>query len=356
MAVIDQLFKRMLDEGGSDLHLEEGQPPKMRLNGEIAVFENTEVLTHEEISTLLSEICPSNLWDKYQQTGDIDFAYSMGATSRFRANYFRHFDGFGAIFRIIPVDILTLEQLGAPDIFKSFGELKSGLVLVTGPTGSGKSTTLAGIIDYINKNYAKKIVTIEEPVEFVHQSRQCIITHREVGPDTQSFTSGLRGALKSDADVILVGEMRDPETIELALTAVEMGILVFGTLHTNSAPKTIDRIIDVFPAKKKPAIRTILANALEGIVSQQLLRSKDGKRRYAAHEILLSAPALGGVIRQGETVKLTSFMQVNRQSGMQTMDDCLFQMVEEEKVSLEEAYRKALDKDRFKPRDDEESY
>lgn len=347
MAVIDKLFKSMLDAGGSDLHLEEGQVPKIRLNGEIVPLDGLEVLTHQSLDQMLSEICPQNLWERYQKMGDIDFAYSMGETSRFRANYFRHFDGYGAIFRIIPVTILTLEQLGAPEIFKKFGELKSGLVLVTGPTGSGKSTTLAGIIDYINKNYAKKIVTIEEPVEFVHQSRQCIITHREVGPDTASFNTGLRGALKSDADVILVGEMRDPETIELALTAVEMGILVFGTLHTNSAPKTIDRIIDVFPAKKKPAIRTILANALEGVVSQQLLRSADGTRRYAAHEILLSAPALGGVIRQGETVKLTSFMQINRQSGMQTMDDCLMEMVKENKVSMEEAHRKALDKDRF---------
>ena len=347
MPAIDKLFTQMLEADGSDLHLKEGQVPKMRLNGEIEELVGHPKLTHQLMSTLLSGICPADVWKKYGKMGDVDFAYSMGGESRFRANYYRHFDGFGAIFRIIPVKILTLEQLGTPDVFKRFAELKSGLVLVTGPTGSGKSTTLAAIIDYINKNYARKIVTIEEPVEFVHVSRQCIITHREVGPDTKSFTSGLRGALKADADVILVGEMRDPETIELALTAVEMGILVFGTLHTNSAPKTVDRIIDVFPAKKKPAIRAILANALQGVVSQQLLRSKDGTRRYAAHEILLATQALGAVIRQGETVKLASFMQVNRGIGMQTMDDCLWDMVKAEKISMEEAHRKASDKDRF---------
>lgn len=347
MATIDKWFKVMIEAGGSDLHLEEGQCPKMRLHGDIVELEATSPLQHQELKELLSEITPKGLWTTFQSSGDIDFAYSMGDESRFRANFFRHFDGLGAIFRVIPVKILSLEQLGTPEIFKTFGELKSGLVLVTGPTGSGKSTTLAAIIDYINKNFSKKIVTIEEPVEFVHQSDQCIITHREVGPDTMGFNSGLRTALKSDADVILVGEMRDPETIELALTAVEMGILVFGTLHTNSAPKTIDRIIDVFPTKKKPAIRTILANAIEGIVSQQLLRSKNGKRRHAAHEILLSTPALGGVIRKGETVKIMSFMQINKQHGMQTMDDCLWDMVEAGKVTLEEAHRNALEKDRF---------
>jgi twitching motility protein PilT len=220
-------------------------------------------------------------------------------------------------------------------------------VLVTGPTGSGKSTTLAAILDFINKNFAKKVITIEEPVEFVHKSKQCVIKHREVGEDTKSFASGLRGALKSDVDIILVGEMRDQETIELALTAVEMGILVFGTLHTSSAAKTIDRIIDVFPPKQKSQIRTILANALKGVVAQQLLKTADGKGRCAAHEILLSNSGLPGIIRSGESVKLNSLIQMNTKTGMQTMDECLFQLVSEGRVTSVEAHLKAIDKNRF---------
>ena len=347
MAQIDLLFKAMLDQGGSDLHLEESKPPKIRKNGEVEDLEGFPLLTEEYFKSLLEEITSPEMWEKYKRVGDIDFAYAMGEKARFRANYFRFFDGMGAIFRIIPTQILTLEQLGAPDTFKTFSELRSGLVLVTGPTGSGKSTTLAGIIDYINTHFSRKIITIEEPVEFVHKPKQCLIVHREVGEDTKSFTSGLRGALKSDVNVILVGEMRDQETIELALTAVEMGVLVFGTLHTNSAAKTIDRIIDVFPAKKKPQIRNILANSVKGIVSQQLLRSKDGKRRYAAHEILLYTPALPGMIRSGESVKLNNLIQMGKNLGMQTMDDCLMDMVKTDKVSMEAAHMKALDKSRF---------
>jgi twitching motility protein PilT len=346
MPAIDSLFKKMLEGGGSDLHLEQGQPAKIRENGEMSTLDS-QVLDGAEIQGLLKEICPERLWSNFEERGDIDFAYEMGVDARFRANYFRHFDGIGAIFRIIPTEILTLEKLGTPKVFESFGKLRAGLVLVTGPTGSGKSTTLAGIIDYINKNFEKKIVTIEEPVEFVHQSRKCTIKHREVGEDTKSFYSGLQGALKSDVDVILVGEMRDQETIELALTAVEMGILVFGTLHTNSAAKTIDRIIDVFPAKKKAQIRTVLANTLKGVVAQQLLRSKDGKRRYAAHEILLDTSGLAGIIRAGDTIKLPSLIQLNSKIGMQTMDDCLMKYVKEDKVSMEAAHLKALDKGRF---------
>jgi twitching motility protein PilT len=348
MAAIDELFHFLMTNDGSDLHLEEGQPPKIRQNGEIAIIKGKPVLTQAEITGLLSEICPENLWTRFNAMGDIDFAYEMGTEARFRANYFRHFNGIGAIFRIIPTKILTLEKLGAPEIFKSFGNLRSGLVLVTGPTGSGKSTTLAAIIDYINENFKHKIVTIEEPVEFVHKSKKSTIIHREVGPDTESFTTGLRGALKSDANVILVGEMRDQDTIELALTAVEMGILVFGTLHTNSSAKTIDRIIDVFPANKKNQIRSVLANAIRGIVSQQLLRSADGKRRYAAHEILLYTSSLPAVIRLGETNKLTSTMQTGRQEGMITMDDCLKDMIAEGKITTEAAFIKALDKSQFK--------
>ena len=347
MAKIDTLFHAMLDQGGSDLHLEETQFPKIRLHGSLTTLNGFPKLTGEHMEHYLSEIAGQRGWQNFQQRGDHDFAYAMGEKSRFRANYFRHFFGLGAIFRTIPTKILNLEQIDAPDVFKQFAELRSGLVLITGPTGSGKSTTLAAIIDFINENKVYKIVTIEEPVEFVHNNKASLIVHREVGKDTLSFTSGLQGALKSDANVILVGEMRDRETIELALTAVEMGILVFGTLHTNSASKTIDRIIDVFPANKKNQIRSVLSNALKGVVSQQLLKSADGNRRWAAHEILLSNSALPGIIRAGESNKLESLLQTNRTMGMVAMDDRLTELVKEGKVTKEAAYDKALDKARF---------
>jgi twitching motility protein PilT len=297
---------------------------------------------------LLGEIAGEERWERFENGGDLDFAYAMGDEARFRANYLRQFTGYGAVFRIIPSKVLSLEQLGAPEVFKSFADLASGLVVVTGPTGSGKSTTLAAILDHINSTQCRKIITIEEPVEFVHQCKRSIISHREVGEDTESFMHGLKGAIKSDVNIVLVGEMRDRETIELALTAAEMGILVFGTLHTNSAAKTIDRIIDVFPAKKKNQIRSLLANSLKGVVAQQLLKSADGTRRWAAHEILLQCSPLGGIIRAGESIKLNSVMQTNRQIGMISMDDCLLEMVRAGKVTLEAAYMKALDKTRFR--------
>ncbi|PIE02713.1 MAG: type IV pili twitching motility protein PilT [Acidobacteria bacterium] len=348
MAEIDVLFNAMLEKDGSDLHLEETQFPKIRQHGSLTVLDGFPRLTRQSMSRYLSEIAGETSWKEFQKTGDLDFAYAMGTKSRFRANYFRHFFGLGAIFRTIPTKILTLDQIDAPSVFKQFADLRSGMVLVTGPTGSGKSTTLAAIIDYINDNYKYKIVTIEEPVEFVHHNKKSLIVHREVGKDTRSFTSGLQGALKSDANVILVGEMRDRETIELALTAVEMGILVFGTLHTNSASKTIDRIIDVFPANKKNQIRSVLSNALKGVVSQQLLKSADGSRRWAAHEILLYTSALPGIIRSGESNKLDSLLQTNRAMGMIAMDDRLLELVSEGKVGKEAALEKALDKARFK--------
>ena len=353
---IDRLFEMMMANDGSDLHLKQGEVPKIRKQGEIADLEGEPVLTREVIETMLMEITPPQKWQVFEEKGDQDFAYDMGVKARYRANLYRQFDGYGAIFRIIPTKILTLDDLGAPDVFKTFGEKRSGLILVTGPTGSGKSTTLAGIIDYINTNYRKKIITIEDPVEFVHPPKKSLLTHREVHAHTKSFTSGLQGAIKSDVDVVLVGEMRDMETIELALTAVEMGILVFGTLHTNSAAKTIDRIIDVFPAKKKPQIRNILANSLQAVVSQQLLKSADRKRRWAAHEILLAATALPGIIRSGETTKLISMIQMNQKMGMITMDDCLNTLLKDDKIDRDEAYMKALDKDRFKEKKDDAGF
>jgi twitching motility protein PilT len=353
MAEIDALFREMTALGGSDLHLEQGRKPKVRVNGDLRDIDSSPALSEDHLRRMLGEISGGEAWRKFEDAGDLDFAYAMGDEARFRANYLRQATadgspGFGAVFRIIPSKVLTLEQIGAPEIFRSFAEMTSGLVVVTGPTGSGKSTTLAAIIDHINANYSRKIITIEEPVEFVHQSKQSVILHREVGEDTESFMAGLKGALKSDANIVLVGEMRDRETIELALTAAEMGILVFGTLHTNSAAKTIDRIIDVFPAKKKNQIRSLLANSLKGVVAQQLVKSADGTRRWAAHEILLYTSSLPAIIRAGESIKLGSVMQTNRQAGMMTLDDCLLDMVKTGKITLEAAFMKALDKSRFR--------
>ena len=347
MSRIDHLFEKMLELGGSDLHLEQGQPPKLRLHGNVVEIEGEDTLTSDVMKEYLSEICTDREWERYSHHGDLDFAYAMRDIGRFRANYFRQFNGYGAIFRTIPTKILSLEQLKSPEVFKSFARIRSGLVLVTGPTGSGKSTTLAAIIDYINSEHTKKVITIEEPVEFVHPVKNCLISHREVGEDTESFASGLRTALKSDVNVVLVGEMRDMETIELALVAAEMGILVFGTLHTNSAAKTIDRIVDVFPAKKKEQVRSSLASTLKGVVSQQLLRTKDGQGRVASFEILLDNPSLASIIRSGDTNKLISMIQTNRNAGMVTMDDYLDDLVKSDVISLEEAYLKALDKGRF---------
>jgi len=347
MAKLDNLFRELIEKGGSDLHLEQGQKPKMRIHGELEELMDNEVLSQETILGLMEEIAEKDAWASFIDRGDLDFAYTLGEEARFRSNYFRHFFGFGAIFRIIPSEILTLDDLGMPEVLKSFAETASGLILVTGPTGSGKSTTLAAIIDHINENTNKKIVTIEEPVEFVHKNKQSIISHREVGLDTHGFASGLKGAIKSDVNIVLVGEMRDQETIKLALTAAEMGILVFGTLHTNSAAKTVDRIIDVFPTNQKSQIRTILANTLEAVVAQQLCKSADGNRRFCAYEILLRTSGMPAIINAGDTMKLASEMQLNAHAGMIMMDDCLQNLLDESKISKTEAFMKALDKTRF---------
>lgn len=346
MAKIDQLFNDMLRVGGSDLHLEEGQKPKIRLHGELKSLDYPS-LTEASLGEMLSEICSPDQWTRYLQRGDLDFAYQIPDVARFRANFFRQFYGYGAIFRVIPSKILSLADLGAPEVLKSFSMLTSGLVLVTGPTGSGKSTTLAAVINHINETQTKKIMTIEDPVEFVHQSKRSLMIHREVGEDTLSFSTGLMGAIKSDVNVVLVGEMRDRETIELALTATEMGMLVFGTLHTNSAAKTLDRITDAFPTSQQDQIKGLLANTLKGIVSQTLLRSVDGKRRHAAHEILLYTPALSGLLRTGDASAIYTYIQTGGRLGMTTLDDSLKELVRAGKVSQNEAYLKALDKSKF---------
>jgi twitching motility protein PilT len=343
---IDQLFDILISKNGSDLHLEEGQKPKIRMHGKL-VEVGSETLTREKMTALLAPLALKEDWQKFETSGDLDFAHTYDEHARFRANYYRHFFGLGAVFRLIPSKIRSIEDLDLPRHIKYFAKWRSGIVLVTGPTGSGKSTTLAAIIDYINDNFTQKIITIEEPVEFTHPNKKSVISHREVGKDTVSFASGLRTAIKSDANIILVGEMRDRETIELALTASEMGILVFGTLHTNSAAKTIDRIIDAFPMNRKNQIRAVLANNLKAIIAQQLLPSVDKTRRWAAYEILIRTPALGNIIQTGETNRLTSEIQINRGQGMVLMDDSLMELLKANKVTKEDAFLKAIDKLKF---------
>ncbi|MCZ7646338.1 MAG: type IV pilus twitching motility protein PilT [Planctomycetota bacterium] len=347
MPAIDRLFQAMQKAKGSDLHLAEGQPPKYRVHGHIEAIPGEPPLTHDTLAGYLQEICPSHHWEKYVHKGDCDFAYAMGVSDRFRANYYKHQRGYGAIFRIIPTKILTLEQLGAPQKLFDFTETKSGLLLVTGPTGSGKSTTLAAMINEINEKKARHILTIEEPIEFVHPPKKSIVTQREVGDHTKGFGPALRAASREDCDVILVGEMRDLETISLAVSASEMGVLVFGTLHTNSAAKTIDRVVNVFPPGQQPMIRGMLSGSLRGVVSQLLCRKKDGGGRVAAQEILVTNTAIQAAIREGKIAKLNQLIAAGKGEGMITMDDRLQELVDAETISKRECYMKALDKKRF---------
>jgi twitching motility protein PilT len=298
---------------------------------------------------MLREIASPRAWDEYVATRDLDFAYGLEGIARFRANYFVQNEGAAAVFRIIPEEIVPAEDLGLPDAIAKLADLDDGLVLVTGPTGSGKSTTLAAIIDRLNKTYSRHVVTIEDPVEFVHQNRNSLFSHREVGLHTRGFGPALRSAIRQDADVILVGEMRERETIALAITAAEMGMLVFGTLHTNNAAKTIDRIIDAFPADEQNMIRLSLSESLSAVVSQLLLPTADGKGRIAALEILLRAQGLPNVIREGNMQMLASIIQSGRSLGMQGMDDTLFALAKAGKISGKDAYMKANDKGRFEP-------
>ncbi len=347
MAQIDALFNELIKSDGSDLHLEQGQRPRMRINGKLIDCADQLVLTQEYLCGILKEISTEENWQRLERTGDLDFAYALASGERFRANYFKFFYGYGAIFRLIPSEIRSFEELGVPDVMKQVSDLKAGLVLVTGPTGAGKSSTLAAIIDLINSRYVKKILTLEEPIEFLHKNKRAIIVHREIGTDAISFAQGLRSALKTDVNIILVGEMRDRETIELALTAAEMGVLVLGTLHTNSAAKTVDRIIDSFPSNKKNQIREILANTLQIVCAQQLLPSIDKTRRWAAFEILLRSMAIPAIIRGGDTKLLKTEINTNARLGMISMDNYLLRLVQENKVSKEEAYVKAMDKTLF---------
>ncbi|MEL7058791.1 MAG: PilT/PilU family type 4a pilus ATPase [Acidobacteriota bacterium] len=349
MARIDELFRYLKDAKGSDLHLAAGLEPRMRKHGALEPVPGWSDLGHEELESLLEEIVDAEQWRTYQESGDLDFAYGLEGVARYRANFLRQENGAGAVFRIIPEKILTCEQLGMPEAIANLADLSSGMVLITGPTGSGKSTTLAAIIDRINSTYSKHIVTIEDPVEFVHPNRRCIFSQREVGADAQSFADALRVAVRQDADVVLVGEMRDLETISLAITAAEMGALVFGTLHTNSAAKTIDRLIDAFPAAEQAQVRTTLAESVAAIVSQLLLRTADGHGRVAVHEVLLKTPGLANVIREGNTPMLQSIIQGGRAVGMRMMDDSLLEQVERGKITAAAAMEKAQEKNRFQP-------
>ena len=346
MAAIHQYFQKLIAAGGSDLHLSEGQVPKIRVHGGINPI-GTEILTHDEMESLMHEICEARGYEKYLSRGDLDFAYEMDEDNRFRCNYFKQNLGHAAVFRIIPTKIASLEQLGIPPVVKRFAEMRSGLVLVTGPTGSGKSTTLAAIIDYVNNNYSRHIITVEEPIEFVHSNKKCIVTQREVPMQTPTFADGLRAALREDADIVLVGEMRDLETIQLSLTAAETGLLVFGTLHTNNARKTVDRLVDVFPAEQQAQVRTMLSGSLRGVVAQLLMKKTDGKGRLAVNEILFATPAVGAIIREGATQKLTDVITGGAALGMQFMDQAIFKHLQSGVVSPMEAYMKAIDKTRF---------
>jgi len=347
MARIDQYFKFMKEQGASDLHLSTGSPPILRINGEL-VRVDAEFFSNDDLKSLVYEIAPEQKIKVFEETGDVDFGYEYPGFARFRANFFNQKYGISAVFRMIPSKVLTAEELGLPPVLKRFAMLKKGMVVVTGPTGSGKSTTLAAIIDYANLHRHDHILTVEDPIEFVHKSQQSLINHREVGLHTKSFGAALKGALREDPDIILVGEMRDLETIELALTAAQTGHLVFGTLHTPSAAKTIDRIIDVFPANQQNQIRSGLAESLKGVVAQNLFKRIDKPGRLAALEILVVDNPIANLIREGKTHQVVGMMQVGKKKGNQPLDDAIMELLKATKISPEEAYEKSLDKKKFR--------
>ena len=345
MAKIDQFFKAMLDRGASDLHLTAGAPPIVRQSGDMVKL-TEKILSAGQIKEILYEMITEAKQTKFKKTRDLDFAYEY-EEFRFRANFFFQRKGMGAVFRVIPTKILTADELGLPSQILKLASFKKGLVLVTGGTGSGKSTTLAALIDHINKTRREHILTVEDPIEFVHENQQSLINQREVGSHTVSFASALKAALREDPDIILVGEMRDLETIELAITAAETGHLVFGTLHTSSAPKTVDRIINVFPTDQQEQIRMMLSESLRGIIAQNLLKTADGKGRVAALEILVSSSASNNLIRENKTFQLYSIIQTGKRDGMQTMDQAIMEHFMAKRISAEEAYAFAVDKKQF---------
>lgn len=346
MARIDSLFNMMKEQGASDLHLSSGNPPIFRLRGEMVRL-NFKTLTHDEIKAILFEILNEKQKAHFEETKDLDFAYEVPDVARFRGNIMMQYRGIAAVFRIIPTKILSADELGLPEGVRRMTAFKKGLVLVTGPTGSGKSTTLAGMIDLINSTRKEHILTFEDPLEFIHPNKMSLMNQRQIGEHTESFASALKAALREDPDVILVGEMRDLITIQLAMSAAETGHLVFGTLHTSTAAKTVDRIIDVFPTDQQEQVRAMLSESLKGVVCQQLLKTADGKGRVAALEIMLGTPAIGNLIREGKTFQIPSIMQTAKKDGMQLMDQHLLDLLKTKRVNPEEAYRCAIDKKQF---------
>jgi twitching motility protein PilT len=347
MPQIDQFLKVLVEQGGSDLHLTTGSPPVMRVHGHIQRIKFRE-LTNKDMEALVYEIMEEEWRMRFLEKLDYDFAYEIEGLARFRVNVFWQRKGLGAVMRTIPSKILSADQLGLPDAVRRFCMLTKGLVLVTGPTGSGKSTTLAAMVDLINDTRADHVLTIEDPIEFVHQNKKCLVNQREITTNTKSFANALRAALREDPDVILVGEMRDKETIELGITAAETGHLVFGTLHTSTAPKTVDRIIDVFPADQQEQIRAMLAESLKGVVSQVLLRKKDGKGRVAAHEVMVGTSAVSNLIRENKVFQIPSMIQTGKKDGMQLLDQHILEFLMSGQIDAEEAYMKCNNKQAFR--------
>ena len=343
---ITELLVFAVKNKASDLHLSAGLPPMIRVHGDVRRI-NLPPLEHKEVHAMVYDIMNDAQRKQFEESWECDFSFAVPNLARFRVNAFQQNRGAGAVFRTIPSKVLTLEELNCPKIFKEIAHQPRGIVLVTGPTGSGKSTTLAAMLDYVNENEYGHILTVEDPIEFVHESKRCLVNQREVHRDTQSFNNALRAALREDPDVVLVGEMRDLETIRLALTAAETGHLVFGTLHTSSAAKTIDRIVDVFPAAEKDMVRSMLSESLRAVISQTLLKTKDGQGRVAAHEIMIGTPAIRNLIRENKIAQMYSSIQTGQNIGMQTLDQCLVDLVRRNVVSAAEARVKAQNKDSF---------
>jgi twitching motility protein PilT len=348
MAKIDAFFQLMNEQGASDLHLVTGQQPALRIRGDIERIKFN-ALDNDELKAMLYEIAPEHKVKQFEETGDVDFAYEIPGLARYRANFFMQKYGCAAVFREIPTKIMTTEQLGLPAVVSKLASLPRGLVLVTGPTGSGKSTTLAAIVDEANRTRKDHIITVEDPIEFVHQSQSCIVNHREVGVHTKSFTAALRGALREDPDIILVGEMRDLETIRLAVEAASTGHLVFGTLHTSSAAKTVDRVIEVFPASEQMQIRSTLADGLRAVLSQVLFKRVDKKGRCAALEIMIANSAVRNLVREAKTFQIPSMIQTGKKYGMQLLDDAIMELLNRGWISPDDAYIKSNDKAKFRP-------
>ena len=346
MARIDTFLELLVKQDGSDLHLISGNPPRIRMHGELIGVKYRD-LSASETMALLNEIMSDAAREAFETRSSIDFAYAIPNLARFRVNVYRHVNGVGAVLRVIPTVIKSMEQLGLPSVLAGFCQQRKGLVLCTGPTGSGKSTTLAALVDHVNTTRKGHILTIEDPIEFVHPNKSCLMSQREVGFDTLSFAAALHSALREDPNVILVGEMRDLETISLAVTAAETGILVFGTLHTNGAAATVDRIVNVFPPGDQGRIRSMLSTSLLGVVSQQLVKKYDGKGRVAALEILVNNPAVSNILRDGKTEQIATAIQSGSLQGMQSMDTALRRLLDAKVITGKEAYRKAINKRDF---------